>query len=206
VTSWQESNDLVQTAIDRFGHLDILVNSLNDDPAFQGRMISEIGKEEWESVQQSRLKDSFLCTRAAVPHMRKQRQGRLIYFVSPQALIGAGGQAHCGAAQMAVAGLGRNAAIELERYHVTSNCVVHCIRRDATSEAADVAPLVVFLASDAARSLTGQVFGVQDKEILLLSQARIQRSMHNSEGWTVESLSEMFESTMRPYFTPLDPS
>ena len=94
----------------------------------------------------------------------------------------------------------------MERYHVTSNCIVSSSRRDSPSEPEDVAPLVVFLASDAAQKLTGQIFGVQDKEVSLFSQARIQRSIHNSEGWTVERLSETFESTMRPYFTPLESS
>ena len=107
---------------------------------------------------------------------------------------------------MAVVGLSRNAAIEMERYRVTSNCIVSSTRRDSLSEPEDVAPLVVFLASDAAQNLTGQIFGVQDKEVSLFSQARIQRSIHNSQGWTVERLSETFESTMRPYFTPLEPS
>ena len=64
----------------------------------------------------------------------------------------------------------------------------------------------LFLASDAASGLSGQIFGVEGKEIFLFSQPRIQRSMHNSEGWTVERLSEVFESTMGPHFTPLDPS
>jgi len=205
VMSWEGSHQLIQTALDNFGRLDILVNSPNADVGLGGAMISEIGKEEWESVQQRTLKSAFLCTRAALPQMRKQRQGRLVYFVFPEALSGGMGHTHEGAAQMAVAGLSRNAAIEMERYHVTSNCVLPCSRRDASSEAADVAPLVVFLASGAAQKLTGQIFGVQDKVVSLFSQGRIQRSIHNSQGWTVERLCETFESTMRPYFTPIEP-
>ena len=71
------------------------------------------------------------------------------------------------------------------------------------SDPADVAPLAVFVASDAAQTLSGQMFGVRGKEIFLFSQSRIQRSIHNSRGWTVERLSAMFESTMQPHFTPL---
>jgi NAD(P)-dependent dehydrogenase (short-subunit alcohol dehydrogenase family) len=206
VMSWEGSQELVQAAVDHFGGLDILVNSVNDDTAFQGPMISEIGQEEWELVERATLKAAFCCIRAALPHMRKQRQGRLIHFTSPEALVGGVGYTQYGALQMAVVGLSRNAAIEMERYRVTSNCIVSSTRRDSLSEPEDVAPLVVFLASDAAQNLTGQIFGVQDKEVSLFSQARIQRSIHNSEGWTVERLSETFESTMRPYFTPLEPS
>lgn len=204
VMSWKGSHQLVQTAMEHFGRLDILVNSVNDDTAFQGPMISEIGKEEWESVGRAYLKSGFLCTRAALPHMRKQRHGRLIQFVSSEAVSGTVGHTHQGAVQMAVAGLSRNAAIEMERYHVTSNCIVPCRGPNVPSDPADVAPLVVFLASDAGQNLTGQIFGVRDKEILLFSQPRIQRSIHNSEGWTVGRLSEMFESTMQPHFTALE--
>ena len=206
VMSWEGSHELVQAAVDHFGRLDILVNSPNADAGFQGPMISEIGQEEWESVSRATLKAAFCCTRAALPHMRKQRHGRLIHFISPEAVIGREGYTHHGALEMAVVGLSRNAAIEMERYGVTSNCIVSSTRQDSPSEPEDVAPLVVFLASDAAQNLTGQIFGVQGKEVSLFTQARIQRSIHNSEGWTVERLSETFESSMRPYFTPLESS
>jgi len=204
VMSWEGSQALLEVSVDHFGRLDILVNSVNDDTSFQGTMISEIGREEWESVARGTLKAAFCCTRAALPHMRKQRQGRLIHFTSPEAPIGRVGYTHHGALEMAVVGLSRNAAIEMERCGVTSNCIVTSTRRDSPSERGNVAPLVVFLASDAAQNLTGQIFGVQDKEVSLFSQARIQRSIHNSEGWTVERLSETFESTMGPYFTPIE--
>jgi NAD(P)-dependent dehydrogenase (short-subunit alcohol dehydrogenase family) len=138
--------------------------------------------------------------------MRKQRQGRLIHLVSSEALVGNAGYSHHGALQMAVIGLSRNAAIEMERYQVTSNCIVPFSGPADVSDPADAAPLAVFLASDASHGLSGQIFGVRGREIFLLSQPRIQRSIHNSEGWTVDRLSETFESTLRPFFTPLDPS
>jgi len=140
-----------------------------------------------------------------LPHMRKQGQGRLIHLVLPEGFVGGAGHTHHGAAEMAVVGLSRNAAIEMERFHVTSNCVVPFCGVAGGSEPADPAPLAVFLASDAASGLSGQTFGVEGKEVILFSQSRIQRSMHNSEGWTVERLCEVFEPTMRPYFTPLEP-
>lgn len=105
---------------------------------------------------------------------------------------------------MAVAGLSRNAAIEMERSRVTSNCIVPCSGSRTDLDPANVAPLAAFLGSDAAQGLSGQMFGVRDREIFLFSQPRIQRSIHNSRGWTVERISAMFEATMRSHFTPLE--
>ena len=206
VASWEGSHELVETATDHFGRLDILVNSPKQDAGVGSPMLSEIEREEWESVQQATLKAAFCCTRAALPHMRKEGEGRLIHLVLPEGFLGGAGHTHHGAAEMAVAGLSRNAAIEMKRFHVTSNCVVPLTSAAPASEPADPAPLVVFLASDAASGLSGQIFGVEGREVLLFSQSRIQRSMHNSEGWTVERLCEVFESTMGPYFTPLTSS
>ena len=206
VMSWEGSHDLVETGMDQFGRVDILVNNLNQAESLEDRAIFDVSKEEWERVAQAHLKASFLCARAALPCMRKQKQGRLIHFTSAEAVIGGMGHTHYGAVQMAVVGLSRNAAIEMDRYHVTSNCIVPCSGPDAPSDPADVGPLVVFLASDAAQNLTGQVFGVRVKEIFLFSQPRIQRSIHNSRGWTLDRLSAMFESTMQPHFTPLESS
>jgi NAD(P)-dependent dehydrogenase (short-subunit alcohol dehydrogenase family) len=202
--TWEGSHDLVLTAMDHFDRVDILVNGLNANIVPEGTMISEIRREEWESVQRDYLKAAFCATRAALPYMRKQKQGRLIHFVSAEAAIGGVGYAHHGAVQMAVAGLSRNAAIEMDRYRVTSNCIVTCNGSGSVSDPADAASLAGFLASDAAHRLSGQVFGVRENEIFLFSQPRIHRSIHNSRGWTVERLSAMFESTMRRDFTPLD--
>jgi NAD(P)-dependent dehydrogenase (short-subunit alcohol dehydrogenase family) len=177
---------------------------VNREEPLQDRPISGLSKEEWERVALAHLKASFLCTRAALPCMRKQKQGRLIHFTSAEAVFGGEGHTHHGAVQMAVVGLSRNAAIEMERYDVTSNCIVPCSGPGSVSDPADVAPLAVFLASEDAQNLSGQIFGVRDKEIFLFSQPRIQRSIHNSQGWTVDRLCAMFESTMRPHFTPVD--
>lgn len=204
VMSWEGSHDLMETAMDHFGRVDILVNNVIHGEPLQDRPIFDISREEWEWTAQAHLKASFLCTRAALPCMRKQKQGRLIHFTSAEAVIGGLGHSHHGAVQMAVVGLSRNAAIEMDRFHVTSNCIVPCRGPDAPSDPADVAPLVVFLASDAAQNLTGQIFGVRDKEIFLFSQSRIQRSIHDSRGWTVDRLSSNFESTMQPHFSPVD--
>ena len=225
IASWAGAHRLIQTSLDHFGRVDILVNNVHIPVDHQGHTMLETKAEDWAAVLRGHLKSSFCCTRAALPYMRAQRQGCLIHFVSAAGLIGEVGQASCGAVSMAVAGFSRNVAIEMERYRVTSNCIapiplyksVSAISQGTQKQEEgiqgiqergplDVAPLVVFLASESGRRLSGQIFGVRGREILLFSQSRIQRSIHNSEGWTVERLSGVLECAMRPHFTPMESS
>lgn len=223
--SWEGAHRLVQASLDHFGRIDILVNNVNTTHDHQGCMIFETSEEDWEVVLRSQLKATFCCTRAVLPHMRAQRQGRLIHFTSAAGLIGMVGRTSHGAVKMAIAGFSRNVAIEMERYQVTSNCIapIACTQPVTVVPPAaaklqkasenireivptDVAPLTVFLASESARSLSGQIFGVRGSEIFLFSQPRIGRSIHNSQGWTVEGLTGILESAMRPHFTSMDTS
>ena len=70
----------------------------------------------------------------------------------------------------------------------------------------DVAPLAVYLASDDAGGVTGQVFGVRGREILLFSQPRPVRAIHHGEGWTPERLAETFPGTLGHHLVPLESS
>jgi len=214
---------LMQGAVDRFGRIDIVVNNVLPPPENERGRIDEIGRESWQRTLQSSLKAAFCCTRAALGHMRPQRRGRFIHFLSIAGLVGSAGRTHEGAVMMAVAGFSRNVAIEMERYQITSNCMApHTLPPAAPAPAggtpgragdgfgnretlpAEAAPLAVFLASDAAGSLSGQLFGVRGKEIYLFSQSRIARSIHHSQGWTVEALAGMVEPAMGTSFTSLE--
>jgi len=222
VASWEGGRRIVQAALDHFGRIDILVNNAG---ILRDRMVFKMSQEEWETVLDVHLKGTFYCTRAAAPYMRDQKGGRLIHFTSTAGLIGNFGQANYGAAKMGIVGLSRNVAVDMQKYGVTSNCIapfawtrlIATIPTDTEEQkkrvekikkmtAADVAPLAVFLASEAGKDVTGQIFGVRGKEIYLFSQPRIVRSIHNAEGWTAEELSTMLEDTMKPHFTPMETS
>lgn len=222
VASWDGGHRIVQTALDHFGRIDIVVNNAG---ILRDRMIFKMSEEEWDSVLNVHLKGTFCCTRAAAPHMREQKSGRFIHFTSTAGLIGNFGQTNYGSAKLGIAGLSRNVAIDMQRYNVTSNCIapfawtrlIATIPTDTEDQkkrvekikkmtAADVAPLAVYLAGDEAGKISGQIFGVRGKEIYLFSQPRIVRSIHNSEGWTVDDLSEVLEPTMKSHFTPMDTS
>ncbi len=221
VGSLDGAHRLMQKAVDRFGHIDVVVNNLALAPANERAGVDEVSRDAWETALRSPLKATFCCTRAALTYMRPRRQGRFVHVMPAAGLIGSVGQAHDGAVMMAIAGFIRNVAIEMERVHITSNCIApHASPRNMPAPAggtaggpgcgdekmpwAEAAPLAVFLAGDAAGEISGQLFGVRGKEIYLFSQSRISRSIHHSQGWTVEALARMVEPAMGSSFTPMN--
>jgi hypothetical protein len=222
VASWEGAHRIIQAALDSFGRIDIVVNNAG---IVRDRMIFKMSEQEWDAVLDVHLKGTFNCIRAAAPHMRDQNWGRFVNFTSTSGLIGNVGQANYGAAKLAIVALSKITALDMKRYNVTSNCIapfawtrlIATIPTDTEDQKrrveklkkmspADVAPLAVFLAGEQAANITGQVFGVRGKEIFLFSQPRIVRSIHKSEGWNVEDLSQMLEATMKSHFSPLDTS
>ncbi len=222
VASWDGAHRIVQTALDNFGKIDIVVNNAG---IARDRMVFKMSEEEWDAVVGVHLKGTFNCIRAAAPYMKEQKSGRFVNFASTSGLIGNIGQANYGAAKLGVVALSKITALDMKRYNVTSNCIAPFAwtRLTATipteTEAqkrrveklkkmspADVASLAVFLAGEAAATISGQVFGVRGKEIYLFSQPRIVRSIHKSDGWGIEDLSELLEDTMKSHFAPLDTS
>lgn len=222
VASWDGAHRIIQTALDEFGRIDIVVNNAG---IVRDRMIFKMSEQEWDAVIGVHLKGTFNCIRAAAPHMREQNGGRFINFTSTSGLIGNLGQANYGAAKLGVVALSKITALDMKRYNVTSNCIapfawtrlIATIPTETEAQKkrveklmkmspADVAPLAVFLAGDAAAGISGQVFGVRGKEIFLFSQPRIVRSLHKSDGWRIEDLSQMLEQTLKSHFSPLDTS
>jgi len=220
VASWDGGHNIIKTATDGFGKIDIVVNNAG---ILRDRILFKMSDEEWDSVVKTHLYGSFYCSRAAAIHFREQKSGRLIHFTSTSGLIGNVGQTNYASAKLGIVALSRCAALDLARYNVTSNCIapfawtrlIATIPTDDPEQAAkvekikkmtpaDVAPLAVYLASDGAQNVTSQVFGVRGKEIYLFSQPRIVRSIHDSEGWTPEKLAELIEPTMAAHFHPLD--
>ena len=69
-----------------------------------------------------------------------------------------------------------------------------------------IAPLTVYLASDSAEGISGQIFGVRNNEIFLFDQPRVVRTIHRSEGWTPDSIAQQLKGALGPSFTPLERS
>ena len=222
VASMAGGQRIVQTALDAFGRIDIVVNNAG---ILRDRMIFNMTEEEWDAVIDTHLKGAFAVTRAAAPHMREQRSGRVINMTSTSGLVGNVGQANYAAAKLGIVGLTKVTALDMARYNVTANCIspfawtrmIGTIPTETEAQKARVekikklspahiAPVAGFLASDFAKEVTGQVFGVRGKEIMLFGHMRPIMRVHHAEGWTVERLAEMFPGTLQHHCVPLETS
>ncbi len=213
---------IVETALDSFGRIDIVVHNAG---ILRDRMIFNMTEEEWDAVINTHLKGAFAVTRAAAPRMRQQKWGRIINMTSTSGLVGNVGQANYAAAKLGIVGFTKVVALDMARYNVTANCIspfawtrmIGTIPTETEAQKARVekikkmgpehiAPMAVFLASDAAKEISGQVFGVRGKEIMLFCHMRPLRSIHHDLGWTPERLAEMFPGTLRHHLVPLETS
>ena len=210
---------IIKTAVDTFGRIDVVVNNAG---ILRDRMIFNMTEEEWDAVINTHLKGSFAVTRAAAPLMREQKWGRFINMTSTSGLIGNVGQANYAAAKLGIFGLTKATALDMARYNVTANCIspfawtrmIGTIPAETETQKARVekikrmgpehiAPVAVFLASDAAKEVTGQIFGVRGKEIMLFSHERPIMRVHDDRGWTPEKLAEMFPGTLQHHLVPM---
>jgi len=222
VSGWDSAHRIVQCALDTFGHIDAVVNNAGN---LRDRMFHKMSEEEWRAVVSVHLDGTFFVSRAAADHFRKQNGGAYVHMTSTSGLIGNFGQANYSAAKLGIAALSKSIALDLGRYNVRSNCIAPFAWSRMTSsipsntpeekmrveklkkmEARKVAPMAVYLASDAAAAVTGQIFAVRANEIMLMSQPRPLRSVHHDGGWTPQAIAEIAVPSMQKYFYPLERS
>ena len=185
VAEWDNAQKIVQTAIDNFGRIDMVVNNAG---ILRDRMFHYMSPEEWDAVIKVHLYGAFYVSRAAVTHFRKQESGCFVHITSTSGLIGSVGQTNYGAAKLGIAGLSRNIAMDMQRYHIRSNCIgPHAFSRmietvpgqseeqlqarAAKTRPDHIAQLIAFLGTDAAAGVSGQIFGVRGNEVYLLQPA-----------------------------------
>jgi NAD(P)-dependent dehydrogenase (short-subunit alcohol dehydrogenase family) len=205
---------LVNQAIKDFGKLDILVNVAG---ILRDRMIFNMTIEEWDAVVRVHLRGHFCTMRPASAHMRERKFGRIINFSSNSAL-GAPGQPNYAAAKAGILGLTYSAANGLQKYGITVNAIMPGAATRMTdtipegrlpgtrpaSEAAagtamdpaNVAPIVVFLASDEAASVNGQCFGAAGYRITRYTHIEPDRILSSNGPWDVDQLFKIFKSTL----------
>ncbi|WP_152982811.1 MULTISPECIES: SDR family oxidoreductase [Acidiphilium] len=222
VSRWDSARRIVETAFDAFGRLDIVVNNAG---ILRDAIFHRMTPEDWLSVVGVHLNGSFFVSRAAAEHFRRQESGAFVHMTGTSGLIGNAGQANYAAAKLGIVGLSRSIAIDMQRYNVRSNAVApfawtraaSAFRAETEDDRARMArlqqinpehnaPLAVFLASDAARDVTGQVFTIRRNEIFVMSQSRPLRSVQRDGGWTPELLRDHAFPALRSSLTPLERS
>ncbi len=178
VATREGADGVVWTALNRFGQLDILVNNAG---ILRDRTLLNMSEAEFDLVLEVHLRGTFLCTQAAARAMKvRGRGGRIVNTTSLSGLLGNFGQANYASAKAGIYGLTRVAALELQKAGITVNAVAPVALTRMTSDLAMmkgaterdlgpqlIAPVVVFLASDLAQDLTGQVVGVQGGKVFL---------------------------------------
>jgi len=232
VSEFAVAEKLIQTAVDNFGRVDIVVNNAGADAP---RMVWNMTEEDWDRCVDSFLKGSFNCTRFACGLMREQRWGRIINTTST-AWLGTVGHCNYGAAKAGLVGLTRAVAREMGRYGVTCNAyaptaatrftlseeIVAGFRKrfeaglmtkerfeELTNPPAPetVAPFIVYLCTDAAADINGQVFDVTGGNIAIYSEPVKKKSIVKKKGlWTVEELIELVPKVLlEGYKNPAPP-
>ena len=219
VTSMEGGERIIQTAVDNFGRLDIVVTCAG---ILRDRMIFNMTEQEWDDVIAVHLKGTFTVVKHACILFRQQRSGRIITFSSESGLIGNSGQANYGAAKSGIAGFTKVVAKDMGRYGVTANSIaprattrmigsipdsaaeirarggVSSLSGEGTEagnirdlDPDGVAPFVCYLATDYAGNVNGQTFLVYGDTISLVSQPRPERAIWNETGhWEMDEISE----------------
>jgi len=219
VADFESAANIVKTAIDSFGQVDILCHPAG---ILRDRMIFNMTEEEWDLVLQVHLYGAFNMVRNVVPHMIKNRYGRIVLFSSGSGL-GASGQGNYAAAKEGMVGFTRAVSKELEQYNIMVNAVypggstrmTDTVPQSTTElrqqqretvglavanpsepppeyrDPANNAPKVVYLSSEAAEGITGQVFGTSGWALSLYSPRHVIKSIHKDGKWTLDELDKL---------------
>ena len=220
VASMAAAERMVGTAIDAWGRLDILVNAAGN---FRLSSIADIAEEDWDEVISTHLRGTFCTTRVAVPHWRAGGgPGRIINFTSAAGTVGLPNMVSYSTAKAGIIGFTRACANALAAFDVTANSIspgaatrmsdrsggpsaVATFRatdrwpRETTQperNPAHVAPLVVYLASDAAANISGRIFGASGQRYALLSEPEEVRVLFSEGPWDLDRLFDEFPLTL----------
>lgn len=215
----ETARELVDAAFERYGRLDILVTNAG---VLRDTVLWKMSDDDFDTVINVHLRGTFTCVREAATRMRDQGEGgRIICIGSPTGQRGNFGQTNYAAAKAGIVGMVRTWALELKRAGITANAVIPvaatamtatvpyfhaAVEADAKGEpmpaffrhglgfgtSADVAPLIAYLASDAAAEVSGQAIGVGGDRLQLWSHPEPLLSAYHDGGWDADALAAEF--------------
>jgi NAD(P)-dependent dehydrogenase (short-subunit alcohol dehydrogenase family) len=222
ITEPKNAEEIVKAAVNAFGRVDILVNNAG---ILRDVIFHKMSHSDWSDVIAVHLNGSFNMSRAVAGLFREQGAGSYVHMTSTSGLIGNFGQANYMAAKLGIMGLSRGIALDMQRFGVRSNCIAPFaftrmiesipaeteaeklrVERLAQMTPTKIAPLAVYLGSDAAEGISGQIFSVRNNEIFLFNQPRPIRVMHRFDGWTPGKIAEQLKGAFGPSLTPLERS
>ncbi|ASM75330.1 MULTISPECIES: SDR family NAD(P)-dependent oxidoreductase [Sulfitobacter] len=216
------AREMVDLAVREFGRIDAVVNNAG---ILRDGFFHKMTYEDFDAVVKVHLYGAFNTSRAAADHFRTQESGALVHMTSTSGLIGNLAQANYAAAKLAITAFSKSVALDMKRWNVRSNCIapfawsrmISSIKVDTPEQEArveklkqmtpaKVAPMAVYLASDRAADVTGQIFAVRNNEIFLVNQPRPIRSVHSGDGWTPEAIANHAIPALKADFMPLEVS
>jgi len=203
VTTMSGGESIVRQAIDSFGRIDGVVCVAG---ILRERMLFNMSEDEWDAVIATHLKGHFTVFRAAAAVMRKQEGGGALIGFTSGAFAGSVAQANYAAAKGGIVSFVRSAAAGLYRYGVTANAIAPVARTRMSAnvptelaemgDPEDVAPMVLYLLSDQARHITGQVYTVVGSKIAVWNQPAEVRAMYTDGRWTPEGIAARLDSAV----------
>jgi 3-oxoacyl-[acyl-carrier protein] reductase len=223
VANWDDAKHLIQTALDEFGDLNILVNNAG---FLRDALLFSMSEDDFDSVVRVHLKGHFCTMRHASQYWRETSKakggplyGRLISTASESYLFGPPGQPNYSAAKAGIVAMTMGAAQLLRKYGVTANVFVPRARTRMTETGPvaamfakpeegfdsfapeNTSPLVGYLASPRAERISGHVFIAWNREVKVVSRPGIGAVFGDDDRWTVDSLHEQ----LGPHFEKLEP-
>ncbi len=212
VSKWDDAAGMVKQAVDAFGTIDIVVNNAG---ILRDKSLVKMEEAEYDAVIAVHQKGTFNVTRHAAPIMKEKGYGRIINITSSAGLRGNFGQSNYSAAKAAIAGMTLTWAIELGKYGITTNAFAPSgITRMTTGLLPGAegkvppemdpklnAPMIAFLASEAAAHVNGQVLGRRGYTFTIFQQYGIRSGMFQPGGWTPADIAKNFDTILGQYMT-----